>query len=218
MQTDAVVGQILAALDTHGLAENTLVIFTADNGCSPAAGTPELEKQEHFASAGFRGYKADIWEGGHRVPFLVQWPARVRPGVAALPIELTDVFATLADIAGAALPAAAAPDSFSFLPALHDPAVAKNTRPFLVHHSIRGVFALREGPWKFVEARGSGGFTKQAVVNPKNGEARGQLYNLAADPAETKNVFTNEPARVARMEALLARVKVSEPWRRESAP
>ncbi len=235
METDDYVGGVIAALRSARSLENTIVIFTSDNGglwhqWDPKE-TDDLANYQptprgkttgavgHRSNAHLRGTKADIWEGGHRVPFLVHWPARARPGVAALPIELTDVFATLADAVAAPLPAHGAPDSFSFLPALLDPQVARNARPFLVHHSIRGVFALREGPWKFVEARGSGGFSKQAVVAAKAGEAKGQLYNLADDPAETKNVFTGEADRVARFQALLAELRASESLRlRGSAP
>ena len=231
METDDYVGAVIAALRNAGALENTIVIFTSDNGglwhqwdpqetddLANYQPTPRAKNTRgfgHQSNAHLRGTKADIWEGGHRVPFIVHWPVRAKAGVAALPVELTDVFATLADIAAAPLPAAAAPDSFSFLPALLDSKVAKNTRPFLVHHSIRGVFALREGPWKFVEARGSGGFSKQAVVKAKAGEAAGQLYNLADDPAETKNVYATEAARVRHFQSLLERLRAGESLRRE---
>ncbi|MBL9199755.1 MAG: arylsulfatase [Opitutaceae bacterium] len=231
METDDYVGAVVAALRAAGALDDTIVIFTADNGglwhqwdpqepddLANYQPTPRGKSNRgfgHQSNAHLRGTKADIWEGGHRVPFIVSWPARAKPGVAALPVELTDVFATLAEIAGAPLAAAAAPDSFSFFPALRDPAVAKNARPFLVHHSIRGVFALRQGPWKFVEARGSGGFSKQAVVTPKAGEAAGQLYHLADDPAETKNVFSAERARVVRFNELLEKLRAGESLRRD---
>jgi arylsulfatase A-like enzyme len=231
METDDYVGAVIATLRSTGALENTMVIFTSDNGglwhqwepketddianYQPTPRGKNTGAFGHQSNAHLRGTKADIWEGGHRVAFLVQWPARVRPGVAALPIELTDVFATLADAVATPLPANGAPDSFSFLPALLDPQVARNTRPFVVHHSIRGVFALREGPWKFVEARGSGGFSKQAVVKAKAGEAAGQLYDLANDPAETKNVFASERRRAERFQSMLEKVRAGESLRRE---
>jgi arylsulfatase A len=231
METDDYVGAVVAALRTAGALDDTIIIFTSDNGglwhqwepketddLAHYQPTPRAKANlahGHRSNAQLRGTKADIWEGGHRVPFLVSWPARAKPGVAALPVELTDVFATLADIAGAALPAAAAPDSFSFLPALRDPAVAKNTRPFLVHHSIRGVFALREGPWKFVETRGSGGFSAPKQITPKAGEAAGQLYHLADDPAETKNLHAAERARVRHFGALLEKLRAGESLRHD---
>ncbi len=204
LQTDAVVGEILAALERHGLAENTLVIFTADNGCSPAAGTPALEKQGHFASAQLRGYKADIWEGGHRVPFLARWPGRIQAGsTQARTLCLTDFLATCADLLGATLPADAAEDSVSFLPALLGRAGA-TPRPAVVHHSIHGVFAIREGPWKLIAGAGSGGWAK-----PGDAEALAaglpplQLYHLDDDPGETKNLQAARPEVVTRLRGLL---------------
>jgi arylsulfatase A len=206
MQTDAVVGKILAALDAHGLAENTLVIFTADNGCSPAAGTPALERQGHYASAQFRGYKADIWEGGHRVPFLARWPGKIKPATtSAQTICHVDLLATCAEILGATLPPNAGEDSESMLPALLGTDRAPR-REAVVHHSIHGLFAIRQGPWKLALCPGSGGW---AAPNDAAARQAGlpeiQLYNLAADPAETKNVHAENPAVAARLRALLDR-------------
>jgi arylsulfatase A-like enzyme len=229
METDDYVGAVVAALRAADALENTIILFTADNGglwhqwepketddlahYQPTPRAKATGAFGHRSNAHLRGTKADIWEGGHRVPFIVHWPARAQPGVAALPVELTDVFATLADLAGERLPAAAAPDSFSFLPALLDPNATRNARPWIVHHSLRGLFALREGPWKYVEARGSGGFTKQAVVKAKAGEAAGQLYHLGDDPAETRNLFAAERARGAHFEALLKKLRAGESLR-----
>jgi arylsulfatase A len=206
MQTDAVVGKILAALDAHGLAANTLVIFTADNGCSPQADTPGLEKQGHFASGPLRGYKADIWEGGHRVPFFARWPGRIAPGTRSDQVLChTDLMATCAAILGAPLPPDAAVDSVSFLPALLGTARAP-LRTSIVHHSIDGRFSIRESAWKLVFAPGSGGWSA-----PRDAEARQaglpelQLYDLSGDPAEAKNLHPENPAIVARLTALLQR-------------
>ncbi len=206
MQTDAVVGAILAALDTHGLADNTLVVFTADNGCSPQADTPGLEKQGHFASAGFRGYKADIWEGGHRVPFLVRWPGKTKPAsVSTQLICHVDLLATCAELLGTPLPPHAGEDSVSLLPALLGTDRAP-LREAVVHHSIHGLFSIRQGPWKLALCPGSGGWG-----TPLDAAARGtglpevQLYDLAADPAEANNLHAAHPAVVARLRALLDR-------------
>jgi len=206
MQTDAVVGDVLAALDQHGLTANTLVIFTADNGCSPAADTPGLEKQGHFASAGFRGYKADIWEGGHRVPFLARWPDRIKAGAQSDQLTcLTDLLATCAELLGSPLPSTAGEDSVSILPALLG-TTRVPLREAVVHHSINGIFSIRQGPWKLALSPGSGGWGK-----PSDAEARQsglpelQLYNLATDPGEAKNVEAENPAIVARLNALLTR-------------
>ena len=206
MQTDAVVGAILAALDTHGLADNTLVVFTADNGCSPQADTPGLEKQGHFASAQFRGYKADIWEGGHRVPFLVRWPGKTKPAsVSTQLICHVDLLATCAELLGTPLPPHAGEDSVSLLPALLGTDRAP-LREAVVHHSIHGLFSIRQGPWKLALCPGSGGWG-----TPLDAAARGtglpevQLYDLAADPAEANNLHAAHPTVVARLRALLDR-------------
>jgi arylsulfatase A-like enzyme len=206
MQTDAVVGKILAALDEHGLAANTLVVFTADNGCSPQADTPGLEKQGHFASAQFRGYKADIWEGGHRVPFLARWPGKIKAAsTSAQLICHVDLLATCADLLSTKLPAHAGEDSVSILPALLGTDRAP-LREAVVHHSIHGMFSLRQGPWKIELCPGSGGWAAPLdAAARKAGLPEIQLYHLASDPAESKNVHVENPAVVTRLTALLQR-------------
>jgi arylsulfatase A-like enzyme len=204
LQTDALVGDVLAALGAQGLAEDTLVIFTADNGCSPQAGTAALEAKGHFASAQLRGYKADIWEGGHRVPFFARWPGRVPAGRTSDQLIChTDLLATMADLLGERLPDDAGEDSVSLLPAL----LGRDRAPLreaVVHHSINGAFAIRQGAWKLALAPGSGGWGK-----PGDAEARRaglpavQLYDLARDLGETRNLEAERPEVVARLTALL---------------
>jgi arylsulfatase A-like enzyme len=204
MQTDAVVGEVLAALEQHGLADSTLVIFTSDNGCSPAAGTDKLEQRGHFASAQFRGYKSDLWDGGHRVPFFVRWPGKVKAGShSAQLICHTDLLATCAEILGAKLPATAAEDSVSILPALLDTDRAP-LREAIVHHSIHGMFAIRQGRWKLELCPGSGGWGKPGDVEAARlGLPDVQLYDVSADIAETKNVQAEYPEVVTRLTKLL---------------
>ena len=203
MQTDACVGELLAALEKHGIADNTLVIFTSDNGCSPAAGIEALEKQGHFANGDLRGAKADIWEGGHRVPFLVRWPGKVKPGSrCATPVCLTDFMATAAEITGATLPPAAAEDSFSLLPELL--ATGKSARPSVIHHSIHGQFAIRSGDWKLAVCPGSGGWSQPGdPAARKQGLPARQLYHMGRDPAEQHNVIADHPAVAAQLESEL---------------
>ncbi len=196
METDWAVGQVLAAIEKAGITENTLVIFSSDNGCSPVAGTNELEKQGHFASERYRGYKADIWEGGHRVPFLVRWPGHVKAGSQSDHLVcLTDLFATVAELTNVTIPANAGEDSASFLPAL----LGQQMKPRepVVHHSIEGRFAIRDGSWKLCLCEGSGGWSKGG-----DGKAI-QLYDLSIDPGETRNLASAEPETVARMTRLL---------------
>ena len=159
MQTDDGFRQILDALDRNGLAENTLVIFSSDNGCSKAAGIPKLQAQGHYPSAQYRGSKADIWDGGHRVPFIVRWPGKVAAGSTSdQTICLVDLFATCAELAGKPLPEGSAEDSVSFLPALSGQPIV-STRAGIIHHSISGHFGYRMGKWKLCLAYGSGGWT-----------------------------------------------------------
>ena len=149
-QVDADLGRILEALELHGLASNTLVVFTSDNGFAPAMSVPEHAKVHHDPSGGLRGYKSDLFEGGHRVPFLVRWPGSITPGtVCREPVGQVDMFATCADILGAETPVAAAEDSVSFLPLLRQ-RKGKPRRVPLVNHSADGEFAIRDGRWKLL--------------------------------------------------------------------
>lgn len=227
VETDDVVGAVVKTLERTGDLANTLIIFTSDNGGLWHQWTPqEADDLAHYRptprgkyTAGFghhsnahlRGTKADIWEGGHRVPFIVQWPAKVAGGqVSDRPMELTDVFATVLEALDLEHPEGTAPDSFSFHSELSGKPSAEPQRPFLVHHSLRGMFAVREGDWKFVEARGSGGFSTPRLIQPRDGHPTGQLYNLANDPQETMNLYLQGPAKVKAMQALLNRAKSSE--------
>jgi arylsulfatase A len=206
METDWAVGQVLAALDRTGAAANTLVVFTSDNGCSPSAKIEVLAEKGHAVSGPLRGHKADVFDGGHRVPFFVRWPARVKPAVSDQLVCLTDVFATCAEITGTRLAANAGEDSFSFLPVLLGR--GPSARESIVHHTISGAFAIRQGPWKLALCPGSGGWSA-----PRDPEARKQglpdtqLYRVAGgDPAEAKNVYRENPDVVARLEGLLQKL------------
>jgi arylsulfatase A len=200
MQTDATVGRVLDALEKSGAAANTLVIFTSDNGCASYTGAKELEEKGHYPSGPLRGYKADAWEGGHRVPFIVRWPATVKPGgVCHQLIEQTDIFRTLAELLGANLPDNAAEDSFSMLPLLRGE--EKPIRENAVSASSSGLPAVRLGPWKYIPGDGGGGFGAKSE-NPRSV----QLYNLAEDLGETKNLAASMPEKVAEMKALLEKL------------
>ncbi len=206
MQTDGAVGEVMEALGRAGLAENTLVIVTSDNGCSARpADAASLERAGHFPSGPYRGYKADLWEGAHRVPFLARWPARVRAGsVSDRTACLTDLLATCAELVDTRLPDDAGEDSVSLLPTLlgrDQPA-----RAAVVHHSISGHFAIREGDWKLLLARGSGGWTSPTEAEAIAADLPAvQLYDLRADPGERDNLAARHPEVVARLAALLGR-------------
>ena len=204
MQTDAAVGQVLAALDRLKLTDKTLVIFTSDNG---AHWLPEEIKQyDHRANGPYRGQKADAWEGGHRVPFIVRWPGQIKPGVVSQQtICLTDLMASCADLVGAKLPDDAGEDSFSFLPLLRG--VDKPTRPATVHHSANALFAIRQGDWKLIDGLGSGGFSNPKTEKPQPSGPTGQLYSLRDDLAEQKNLYAEQPEVVTKLKGLLEQTK-----------
>lgn len=200
-QVDDTVGQVLRAIEDSGAASNTLVIFTSDNGADWKP--QDKAKFAHRANAGWRGEKADIWDGGHRIPFLARWPGRIAPGTTSNELGcLTDLMGTAAEIAGAKLPADAGEDSYSLLPALAGRR-GKPIREAVVHHSVEGMFGIRQGEWKLELGLGSGGFSDPKRIEPKPGGPRGQLYNIAKDPAETENLWLKHPETVARLTALL---------------
>jgi arylsulfatase A-like enzyme len=204
MQTDAGIGEVLAALDDHKLAENTLVIVASDNGCSPYAQFDELMAEGHNPNHAFRGHKADIYEGGHHVPLLVRWPARVKGGMTSGRLVcLTDFLATGADIVGSKLPPEAGEDSVSFLPALlGSPDVP--ARSAVVHHSANGSFAIREGTWKLALCPGSGGWSApRPGRDDTSARPLVQLFDMAEDIGEQRNVQDQHPDVVARLTALL---------------
>lgn len=205
MQTDAVVGQVVDAVDAAGLAKNTLIIVSSDNGCSKAANFKQLEANGHFASAQYRGSKADLWEGGLRVPFIVRWPSAVEAGsVSDQTVVQTDLLATFAEIVGTALAEDQGGDSVSFLPALKGKPIV-STRQGIVSHSISGHFAYRMGDWKLLLAKGSAGWTlpRERDLAKDKAAPKGQLYNLADDPGEQKNLYTTHPEIVEKLLAQL---------------
>lgn len=203
MQTDAVCGAIFDSLDRNRLVKNTLVIFTSDNGCSRAADIPGLQGQGHFPSANMRGSKADIWDGGHRVPFIVRWPETVAAETMSDQlICLTDLMATCAEALGISLPDTAGEDSVSFLPALKGQQIF-STRAGVIHHSIDGHFAYRRGKWKLILARGSGGWSSPKENEVPAGSPVGQLYDLESDPGEEENLYEERPRVANRLLAKL---------------
>jgi arylsulfatase A-like enzyme len=204
MQTDAAIGQVLDALDKHGVADNTLLIVTSDNGCSPQAKFEELLPKGHNPNYVFRGNKADIYEGGHHVPFLVRWPGHVKPGTSSdQSMCLTDLMATCAEILGVKLPDSAGEDSVSMLPAMTGKAQGP-LREAIVHHSINGAFAIRQGEWKLCFCPGSAGWS---APRPDRDDTTGmpfvQLFNLPADIGEQHNVQSENSAMVERLTRLM---------------
>ncbi len=206
VMVDAMIGRVLAALDKAGMSDDTLVIFSSDNG--PVWYEEDVERFGHDSSGGLRGMKSDAWEAGHRMPFIVRWPGRVKPGtVAQQTICFTDVLATLADVYEVPLRTGDGPDSFSFLQVLRGQQPEdKPVRSSLVMRSGGGAMTVRVGDWKLIDRLGSGGFSQPRRVKPEPGGPTGQLYNLKDDPAETTNLFAAKPEIVKRLKAEMNRV------------
>lgn len=197
METDWSAGQVIKAVDDAGIADNTIVIFTADNGHSHYTGWPELVAAGHMPSGPFRGHKGDIWEGGHRVPLVIRWPKHIEAHSSSdRLVSLTDIFATCADVVKGTMPRSGAEDSISFLPA----ALGKSgqlARPPIINHSNHGEFALRDNDWKLV-------FRNRGALNKVRGQKRiVELYNLKSDVAEEKNLAATHGDTVKRLTAKL---------------
>ena len=198
MQVDHHMGELFAALKDSGIDDNTLVFFTSDNGCSPQANFEVLTKHDHDPSGGFRGHKADIYEGGHRVPFIVRWPDGIKPGQTTSSLAcLTDFYATMSDITGQ--PAdLGGEDSFSLVPAFNGK--PHTTRKTLISHSIGGSFAIRQGDWKLCLSAGSGGWSA-----PREPEAKKQnlppmqLFDLKSDRGEKRNLLDKHADQAAAL-------------------
>jgi arylsulfatase A-like enzyme len=208
MQTDAAVGRILGALDRLELAEDTVVIVTSDNGCSPEAQLQELAAHQHFPSGPFRGHKADLFEGGTRVPMLIRLPGVIAPGhVSDQLVCQTDLFATLAEWLGEALPDDCGEDSFSFLHVLQGREPSVPIRTSLVSHSINGSFAIRRGRWKLLLCPDSGGWSLPRPGSPEaEGLAALQLYDLEEDVGEQHNRWEQQPELARELLSYLQRL------------
>ena len=203
LMVDAMVGRILDKLKELGLHENTIVVFTSDNGCSPMANFEELLQAGHNPSYVFRGHKADIYEGGHRIPLLVQWPARIKPGKRCDQLVcLCDFMATMAEMLGAELPPEAGVDSVSNLPLWLD-ANGPAVREDVVHQSINGSLSLRKGKHQLEMRPGSGGWSYPAPGEETADMPRFQLYDLETDISERVNIIEEHPAIEAYMKKIL---------------
>ena len=208
LELDWSVGRILDTLDEHGLAEDTLVLFSSDNG-AVVRGLPG-----HRVNGRLRGQKTEAYEGGQRVPLLARWPGQIKPSSRSEAlVALTDMLATFSELLGKSLPEGAGPDSFSFLGALLDRKQASSVRTSLVHNSYRGGFGIREGDWKLLMFQGGGGRpVGGGGWNPFDYDRTipyGQLYNLRDDLGEKHNLYADEPERAAAMVELLRKIRSS---------
>lgn len=191
------------------MADNAMVLFASDNG--PVWYPADVERFGHDSAGGLRGMKGDAWEAGHRMPFVVRWPGKARPGsVTRQVISFTDLPATFAPLVGTELPHNAAEDSFNVLPVLlGDQPEDEPIRPPVVVPAMTGMLSIRSGPWKLIDGLGSGGFSQPRRVEPQPGGPTGQLYHLDDDPGETKNLWQQERAIRDRLLEELRRVRTS---------
>ena len=206
LMIDDYMGRLLDLLEEEDIKGQTLVVFTSDNGCSPAAKIDELLAGGHAPSSVYRGHKADIYEGGHRIPFVAQWPDVIQKGsISDETICLTDLMATCAEIVDHPLAYNEGEDSYSLLPILNGQSFQSPLREATVHHSINGSFAIRKGGWKLIMCPGSGGWSyprpdNKVVIDTLPSI---QLYDLVKDPAESNNLQAHEPEKVQELKALL---------------
>ena len=219
VEFDWMVGQVMEAIEQSGLADKTLVMVTSDNG-----------SKNKGSNLPFRGGKGEIFEGGHRIPFIAHWPGRIKAGSTVdTSVCLTDIMPTLAELTGIPLPDTAAEDGESFLPQLQGKSDITPRKP-IIHHSVNGMFAIRHGKWKLIDGLGNGFTSDWAATNgsgmnkptssepgvfddlyyrfPKDPEAepggpKGQLYDMEADPGETNNLWAERPEVVADLLKLL---------------
>ncbi len=218
-EMDWIVGELMNTLDRLGIADNTIVMFGSDNGPEVPTVIAMRRDHKHDGARPWRGVKRDQWEGGHRTPFIVRWPGKVKVGtVCDEPLSLTDVFATCAAIVNAKLPNDAAEDSFNMLPVLLGQQGSPRVRPYVLQQTWSLKMSLRKGHWKLLDHKGSGGSNyerdgewglKQYAIADTDPDAPGQLYDLARDPGETINVYSKHPEIVAELKALLEEAKTS---------
>jgi arylsulfatase A-like enzyme len=220
---DWMVGQVMDALDRTGKADNTLLIVTSDNGAlpgdrirDPQGGYP-YRMYGHKSCGDWRGYKAHIWEGGHREPLIARWPGQIAPNTTTDALTcLMDFMATCAAVVDTELPDDAAEDSYNMLPVLLGEKVEKPIRQDMIHHSCHGTFSIRDGEWKLIlGTQGSGGWPPPSDGRP-DPNSPGQLYNIAEDPVEQNNLWDRYPEMIKRLTALLEAYR--EPWHRRMQP
>jgi arylsulfatase A-like enzyme len=213
-ELDFIVGELLKTLDRLGVADNTLVLFASDNGPETTSVIHMRGDYGHDGARSWRGMKRDQWEGGHRIPFLARWPGKIAPGrTSNQTVCLTDIMATCAALTGTTLPNNAAQDSFDILPVLLGKDAGQPVRSFTLHQTISLALAIRQGPWKYLDHRGSGGNNydsgglKPFALPDTAPTAPGQLYNLDTDPGERTNLYFQHPEITRSLKALLEKSK-----------
>lgn len=208
VMTDAMVGKVVDALKRKGIYDNTVLVFISDNGCSPSADYPDLISKGHNPSWMLRGHKADLYDGGHRVPMIISWPDGIRHHTVDQTVCYTDLYATLASLTGIGISSEEGEDSYDITPLLKKRRFNKVIREATVHHSINGSFAIRQGDWKLILSPGSAGWSY-----PRPGRDDGdmasmppvQLYRISGDISEQENLCEKYPDKVKELTGLLVK-------------
>ena len=218
-ELDYILGRLVRKLDQLGYSENTLVIFTSDNGPEVPTVIDMRKTYKHDGARPWRGVKRDQWEGGHRVPFIARWPKRIKAqSITKQTICLTDLMATCANLTGTTVPPKTAEDSYNIMPILLGEANEQPVRQYTLHQTISLALAIRHGHWKYLDHKGSGGNNysregewgmKQFALKERSPDAPGQLYNLANDPGETTNLYNEHPEIVKALKEKLEEFKSS---------
>ncbi len=216
-ELDAIVGRLLDQLQALGIDDNTLILFSSDKGPETVHVDWMRRDHGHDAAGGWRGMKRDGWEGGHRVPFIARWPGKFPGGLVSDQLcSTTDLFATIASAVGTELPDEVAVDSFDLLPAMLGRVPdSQPIRPHLLTQSFRGEFQIRQGKWKYLDHRGSGGndYSKGMLtayqLEEAEPDAPGQLYDLESDPGETQNLYYRQADKRQELQNLLQELKES---------
>ncbi|MFT4566740.1 MAG: arylsulfatase A [Saprospiraceae bacterium] len=210
-QSDWVAGQVLKALKEKGLDENTIVIFSADNGPEKYA-FERAEKYDHFSMGDFRGLKRDVWEGGHHVPLIVKWPDNIIAGsVSDEVVSQIDIMATIAAMLNLELPTKAAPDSYNILPVLKNEKLTSPLREATIHNTNKNIWAIRQGKWLYLN-KPSGGITKMPqsfkdLRGYEDFETAGLLFDMEKDPEQRNNLYELHPDRITAMAALITKYR-----------
>ncbi len=207
VELDHAVGELLSSLEENGVGDETLVIFTADNGAETNT-YDHIQDYDHWSSNGRRGAKRDLYEGGHRVPFIARWREFIPAGSQSDEVVcLTDIMATIADIVDYELPAGSAEDSYSILPVLKGERLSERIREATVHHSARGNFAIRQGDWVYIDGpNGADNAEPEPILNAlgvNDDDEPAELYNLRENPNQTTNAYRNHPEKSVTLKELL---------------
>lgn len=202
---DDMIGKVLQQVKDAGIEDNTMIIVTSDNGADWRPS--DKEESGHLANHIFKGRKADIYEAGHHVPYIAKWPDVIPAGHKSNQVMCTtDLLSTMAGLLDKSLPQKTGEDSYNLWPA-YTSVVNAPIRESIIHHSLNGFFAVRSGKWKYTPHLGSGGFSDPKIIEPKEGDAPGTLYNMDEDPKEENNLYLKYPEVVKNLSELLEQQK-----------